>query len=80
VTSRYASVSDLGTPEEAAQQLLDQYLNKEFMSTRLGVKREGEVVAATAREGADGRTYYDIQVSSRWEWMWTTSVMEQACS
>lgn len=35
-SSRYASVEDLGTPAQAAQALLDQYLNKEFMSTRIG--------------------------------------------
>jgi hypothetical protein len=35
-SSRYAGVSDLGSPEDAAKALLDQYLNKEFMSTRIG--------------------------------------------
>ena len=35
-SSRFASVEDLGSPMDAAQRLLDQYLNKEFMSTRLG--------------------------------------------
>lgn len=35
-SSRYNSVVDLGTPEAAAQALLNQYLNKEFMSTRIG--------------------------------------------
>jgi hypothetical protein len=61
-SSRYDSVRDLGTPEEAAQKLLDRYLNQEFMSTRLGIRREGEIVKATSRTGADGREYYDIQV------------------
>ena len=37
-----------------------QYL-EEFMSTRLGVKRTAEVVAAAERTGADGQLYYDIQ-------------------
>ena len=32
------------------------------MSTRLGVKRDGEVVAADKRMGPDGKEYYDIQV------------------
>ena len=32
------------------------------MSTRLGVKRSGEVVSADRRMGPDGREYYDIQV------------------
>lgn len=61
-SSRYQSVRDLGDPQEAAQKLLDRFLNQEFMSTRLGVRREGEIVAATSRTGADGREYYDIQV------------------
>ena len=39
-----------------------QYL-EELMSTRLGVKRSGEVVSADKRMGPDGREYYDIQVS-----------------
>jgi len=38
-SSRYNSVEDLGTPEAAAKALLDQYLNKEFMSTRIGAER-----------------------------------------
>ena len=37
-----------------------QYL-EELMSTRLGVKRNGEVVAAETRMGPDGKEYYDIQ-------------------
>lgn len=31
------------------------------MSTRLGVKRTGEVVSASQRTAPDGRLYYDIQ-------------------
>ena len=38
-----------------------QYL-EELMSTRLGVKRNGEVVEADQRVGPDGKEYYDIQV------------------
>lgn len=60
--TRYKSVDDLGTPEAAAKRLLDQYLNKEFMSTRIGITRSGEVLDASSREGADGKMYYDIQV------------------
>lgn len=37
-----------------------QYL-EEFMSTRLGVKRTAEVVAASQRTAPDGRLYYDTQ-------------------
>jgi len=32
------------------------------MSTRLGVRREAEVVSATQRTGPNGKAYYDIQV------------------
>eukprot|EP00878_Enallax_costatus_P026750 GHUV01028737.1.p1 GENE.GHUV01028737.1~~GHUV01028737.1.p1 ORF type:complete len:211 (+),score=32.48 GHUV01028737.1:659-1291(+) len=61
-SSRYNSVTDLGSPDDAAARILDQYLNKEFMSTRLGIRRTGEIISADSREGPDGRTYYDIQV------------------
>ncbi|KAF5829109.1 PsbP-domain-containing protein [Dunaliella salina] len=61
-SSTFNSVTDLGTPEETANRALDRYLNKEFMSTRLGVRREGQVLFADSREGRDGRTYYDIGV------------------
>jgi hypothetical protein len=40
-SSRYESVADLGTPQEAAAALLDTYLNKEFMSTRIGEEEAG---------------------------------------
>lgn len=61
-SSRYESVTALGAPEEAAERILDQYLNKEFMSTRIGIKRTGEVVSASSRTGSDGNQYYDVQV------------------
>eukprot|EP00775_Hariotina_reticulata_P011772 gene11772-11917_t len=61
-SSRFKSVDDLGSPEQAAALILDQYLNKEFMSTRLGIRREGEVLSASSRTGPDGRLYYDIDV------------------
>jgi hypothetical protein len=70
-SSRFASVDDLGTPEEAAARLLDTFLNREFMSTRLGVRREGEVLSATRREGApdpdtgEKRVYLDVDVRLR---------------
>lgn len=60
-SSKYESVADLGSPEDAAKRTLDQYL-EEFMSTRLGSRKKAEVVSAAARTGADGRQYYDIQV------------------
>jgi len=59
-SSKYDSVEDLGTPDEAAKRTLEQYL-EEFMSTRLGVRRTGEVISASLRTGKDGRLYYDIQ-------------------
>jgi translation initiation factor RLI1 len=59
---RFASVEDLGSPDEAAARILDKYLNKEFMSTRIGIKREGEIVSAASRQGSDGKLYYDIEV------------------
>jgi hypothetical protein len=70
-SSRFQSVDDLGTPEEAAARLLDTFLNREFMSTRLGVKREGEVLSAVKREGpvdpetGERRQYLDIDVRLR---------------
>ncbi|KAG2498245.1 hypothetical protein HYH03_003995 [Edaphochlamys debaryana] len=61
-SSRFKTVEDLGTPQDAANRLLDQYLTKEFMSTRLGIARYGEVVSAVSRKADDGRTYYDIAI------------------
>lgn len=55
-------MSDLGSPDDAAARILDQYLNKEFMSTRLGIKRTGNIESASSREGPDGKMYYDIEV------------------
>lgn len=52
---RFNTVADLGSPQAAADSILDRYLTKEFMSTRIGIKREGEVVSATARTEEDGR-------------------------
>ena len=57
-------ITDLGSTEEAGEQILKQYLN-EFMSTRLGVQRESNVVNTRARTGVDGRQYYEIQVSTQ---------------
>ncbi|BBN00241.1 photosystem II oxygen-evolving enhancer protein 2 [Marchantia polymorpha subsp. ruderalis] len=61
-SSRYKSVEDLGTPEQAAEKVLNQYLT-EFMSTRIGVRRESSIVSTTSRVGEDGRLYYDIEVN-----------------
>ena len=43
------------------QRTLAQFL-EELMSTRLGVRREGEIVSATARTADDGKEYYDVEV------------------
>jgi hypothetical protein len=59
-SSKYSDVQDLGTPEDAARATLDQYLD-EFMSTRIGVRRDAKVISSAARTAADGRNYYDIQ-------------------
>lgn len=60
-SSSYATVKDLGSPEEEAEKIKSQFL-EEFMSTRLGVKREAEVVKASSRVGRDGKEYYDVEV------------------
>ena len=51
----------IGTPETVAEKARRQYL-REMMSTRLGVKRESDVVSAADRTGSDGNEYYDLQV------------------
>lgn len=61
-SSKFKGVEDLGTPEQAAQQVLQQQLT-EFMSTRIGVRREASVTGARARQGEDGRLYYEVEVS-----------------
>ncbi len=53
----------LGSPEAAAERLLKQTL-EEFMSTRLGSRKEAEVVSASQRE-VDGRLFYDVEVRNR---------------
>jgi len=59
-TSKYETVADLGTPDEVAQRYLKIYLG-EFMSTRIGVKREAEVIAASERRNEDGTLFYDLE-------------------
>jgi len=61
-SSTYASVRDLGTPEAAAKRILSQYL-EEYMSTRLGVRRESEILSAAERVNeSDGSIFYDIKL------------------
>lgn len=60
-SSNYKSVEDLGSPQEAAEKVLRQYL-VEFMSTRLGVRRESNILSTSSRIADDGRLYYQVEV------------------
>lgn len=60
-SSRYKSVEDLGPPQMAAEKVLKQYLT-EFMSTRLGVRRESNVLSTSSRVADDGKLYYEVEV------------------
>lgn len=59
-SSQFPDVSALGSPEAAAKRLLAQTL-EEFMSTRIGSRKEAEIVGFSQRE-AGGRLYYDVEV------------------
>ncbi|KAG2621483.1 psbP domain-containing protein 1, chloroplastic-like [Panicum virgatum] len=61
-SSKYTSVKDLGPPEKAAEKVLKQYLT-EFMSTRLGVRRESNILSASSKVADDGRLYYEVEVN-----------------
>ncbi|KAK6911671.1 PsbP, C-terminal [Dillenia turbinata] len=61
-SSRYKSVEDLGSPKEAGEKVLRQYLT-EFMSTRLGVRRESNILSTSSRVADDGKTYYLVEVN-----------------
>lgn len=60
-SSKFKGVDDLGTPQQAARNVLQQYLT-EFMSTRIGVRREANIVSTNSRIGNDGRLYYEVEV------------------
>lgn len=60
-SSRYKSVDDLGPPQEAGKKVLKQYLT-EFMSTRLGVRRESNILSTSSRVADDGKLYYQVEV------------------
>lgn len=62
-SSTYKSVEDLGPPEEAAKKVLKQYLT-EFMSTRLGVRREANILSTSSKVADDGRLYYQVEVNA----------------
>ncbi|KAK4427585.1 PsbP domain-containing protein 1, chloroplastic [Sesamum alatum] len=61
-SSRYKTVEDLGSPEEAGKNVLRQYLT-EFMSTRLGVRRESSILSTTSKVADDGKLYYEVEVN-----------------
>ena len=61
-SSKYPSIDSLGSPDEVAEKLKGEYLD-EFLSTRIGVRREGKVVDAVRREADDGKVYYDVRVN-----------------
>ncbi|XP_068663608.1 psbP domain-containing protein 1, chloroplastic [Aristolochia californica] len=61
-SSRYKSVEDLGPPQVAGAKVLKQYLT-EFMSTRLGVRRESNILSTSSRVADDGKLYYEIEVN-----------------
>lgn len=61
-SSSYKSIEDLGSPEEAAKKVLKQFLT-EFMSTRLGVRRESSILSTSSRVADDGRMYYQVEVN-----------------
>lgn len=63
-SSKYVTVADLGSPQDAARRVLSQYLT-EFMSTRIGVRREGDILSAGERT-VDGKLYYDVKVGGGW--------------
>lgn len=64
-SSRYKSVEDLGPPQAAAEKVLKQYLT-EFMSTRLGVRRESNILNTSSRVADDGKVYYQVEVRASW--------------
>ncbi|CAN6467287.1 unnamed protein product [Victoria cruziana] len=61
-SSRYQSVEDLGPPQAAGEKVLKQYLT-EFMSTRLGVRRESSIISTSSRIADDGKLYYEVEVN-----------------
>ncbi|CAL0308535.1 unnamed protein product [Lupinus luteus] len=61
-SSQYKSVEDLGPPQAAGKKMLKQYLT-EFMSTRLGVRRESNILSTSSRVADDGKLYYQVEVN-----------------
>ncbi|XP_011087507.1 psbP domain-containing protein 1, chloroplastic [Sesamum indicum] len=61
-SSRYKTVEDLGPPQEAGKNVMRQYLT-EFMSTRLGVRRESSILSTSSKVADDGKLYYEVEVN-----------------
>lgn len=61
-SSRFKSIQDLGSPEDAGRRVVKQYLT-EFMSTRLGVRREPILLSTSSRIAPDGREFYQVEVN-----------------
>lgn len=61
-SSQYKSVEDLGSPQEAGKKVLRQYLT-EFMSTRLGVRRQSSILSTSSRTSDDGKLYYLVEAN-----------------
>ncbi|KAL3620680.1 PsbP domain-containing protein 1, chloroplastic [Castilleja foliolosa] len=61
-SSKYKSVEDLGSPQDAGEKVLRQYLT-EFMSTRLGVRREASILSTSSKVASDGKLYYEVEVN-----------------
>lgn len=61
-SSNFKSIKDLGPPEVAGERMLKQYLT-EFMSTRLGVRRESSIRSTSSRVADDGKMYYVVEVN-----------------
>ncbi|GAB5355898.1 hypothetical protein AAMO2058_000244400 [Amorphochlora amoebiformis] len=59
--TKFDSPTDIGTPQEVAKDVERRLLN-EFMSTRIGVRRDSDIISAKERTGKDGKVYYDITV------------------
>lgn len=60
-SSKYKSVRSIGTPDIVVEKARKQYV-RELMSTRLGVRRDSDVISAADRTGPDGNEYYDLQI------------------
>jgi len=63
-STKLGVIEDLGSPGDVAKKYLNIYL-REFMSTRLGVSRDAEIISAKSRIGKGNKNYYDIEFAIR---------------